>query len=88
MKNVIASTCRLKRNCGLQDRSLGILQSEENKEIKIKKKQKPISTTEHDLKKEYHHILGILEEEGDAKILFKNIMENFQNLGRDMAILV
>lgn len=39
MKNVIASTCRLKRNCGLQDRSLGIIQSEENKEIKIKKKQ-------------------------------------------------
>ena len=39
MKNVTASTCRLRRVCGLQDRSLGIIQSEKNKEIKIKKKQ-------------------------------------------------
>ena len=39
MKNVTASTCRRRRVCGFQGRSLGIIQSEENKEIKIKKKQ-------------------------------------------------
>lgn len=76
--------------CELEDRSVDIIQSEEKKEIGMKKSEGSLRELWNTMKWNNACIIGVPEvEETEKDRKLKEIMaENLPNLGRDLAILV
>jgi len=96
MKNAI-ETINIKTNqaegriCELPDKNLEIIQSEENKEKRMKENEESLCDLCNTIKRRNLQIIGVAGEEMEegAENLFKEIMmDTFPNLGRDLDIQV
>uniref|UniRef100_A0A9L0SCP5 L1 transposable element RRM domain-containing protein n=1 Tax=Equus caballus TaxID=9796 RepID=A0A9L0SCP5_HORSE len=76
----------------LEDRNIEILQMEEEKELRLKRKEKTLQEISDSIRKCNTSIIGISEGEGREKrteSLFKEIIaENFPNLGKELELQV